>query len=156
MKPNCEDDNASHKANKPSQYVIPQPTKTEKSGLEGPVAAATSDNGNVHSLFQEGDHLIEAGKLIEGLKVLSQLLEIEPNHFETHQLLGELYHQLGKETEAKQMWELALAQQPNNLELLKKLGRLTASPAEGNGDALLKKLSSLIAAVKFDNVTKNT
>ncbi|MFQ5751439.1 MAG: glycosyltransferase, partial [bacterium] len=74
----------------------------------------TDGNKNIDLLFQKGRLLVKKGNLVAGLKVLSQLLELKPNHCATLKLMGDLYQQLGKESEAHQMWDLALAQQSTN------------------------------------------
>lgn len=83
----------------------------------------SGEDEHLQSLFLQGHDLVERGNLVEGLGLLSRLLEINPNHYETLQLLGDLYHKMGKETEARQLWELGLSLQPANLTLLQKLGR---------------------------------
>lgn len=68
-----------------------------------------AERNRVDVLFEQGRNLIKEGKLLDGMEVLSRLLDLKPNHSPTLQLMGDVYHRLGKETEARQMWQLALA-----------------------------------------------
>ncbi len=137
-------DKAKPAVENPSQQVIPLTSIETKAN----VTATSSESEKVHSLFQKGSHLIKAGKLIDGLEVISQGLELNPQHFDTLQMLGDLYQQLGKEAEAKQMWELALAQEPNNFELIKKINKVTTSATAGEMDSLLAELTNLVDSNK--------
>lgn len=79
--------------------------------------------GQIEFLFRQGSSLVEVGRFAEGLAVLSRLLELNPNHCQTLEVMGDLYAQLGKKAKAQQLWQLALNQRSTDLNLLKKIGR---------------------------------
>jgi len=47
--------------------------------------------GQIEFLFRQGNSLVAVGKFAEGLTVLSQLLELNPNHYKTLEVMGDLY-----------------------------------------------------------------
>ncbi len=79
--------------------------------------------GQIEFLFRQGNSLVAVGRFAEGLTVLSQLLELNPNHYKTLEVMGDLYAQLGKKARARQLWQLAFNQRATDLNLLKKIGR---------------------------------
>ncbi|HEX9653800.1 MAG TPA: glycosyltransferase [bacterium] len=77
--------------------------------VPAPRSRRLAERDRIDLLFEQGKGLVKAGKLADGMAVLSRLLDLKPNHSPTLQLMGDVYHQLGKESEARQMWQLALA-----------------------------------------------
>ncbi len=61
----------------------------------------------IDGLFRRGRQLIEKGDTRSGLEVLSQVLVREPRHPETLMLMGDIYHHLGREGDAENLWRLA-------------------------------------------------
>lgn len=83
----------------------------------------SKEKAQIESLFSQGCSLVQDGKLIDGLKVLTRVLDFEPKHFHTIHLMGDIYNKLHRKEEAIRLWKLALSIQPDNLRLLKRLGR---------------------------------
>ena len=61
----------------------------------------------IEAQFLAGKQLLQAGRLAEGLTELAKVLELEPDHPETIQLMGDVYNQLGQRTKAEEMWQTA-------------------------------------------------
>lgn len=87
------------------------------------IVETTENFKELAEVLKNAEKEIEQNNFIEGLKLLSQILEVRPSDTGSLQLMGDVYHKLGKETQAKQMWKLALEWKPNNLHLLERLGR---------------------------------
>ena len=71
--------------------------------------------------FERAEKHLRKDELVEGLELLSGILDYEPDHFDTLCVLGDLYQRLGEESKAVQMWSLALKQKPQEAELLQRL-----------------------------------
>ena len=57
--------------------------------------------------FRTGKQLLQAGRLAEGLTELAKVLELDPDHPATIQLMGDVYSQLGQSVKAEEMWQMA-------------------------------------------------
>jgi len=79
----------------------------------------------IDKLYRRAVALIEDRRIVDGLQLLSVLLEYEPAHVETLALMGDIYADLGEQSKARQMWELVLQQQPKNKAVQEKLQRMT-------------------------------
>ena len=69
----------------------------------------------VTSLFTEGLALHQAGRLVDAEKIYSQILSIEPDHFDSLHLRGVIFHQRGNHAEAVHQIDLALKKNPNDI-----------------------------------------
>lgn len=81
--------------------------------------------------FELAEKHLKKDDLVEGLELLSGILDYEPNHFDTLCLIGDLYQRLGEESKAEQMWKLASKQEQRDADLLRRL-----SKPDGNNDGL--------------------
>jgi Flp pilus assembly protein TadD len=79
-------------------------------GFEHP---ATKLSG-VISLFDEGFALHQAGRLADAEKIYYQVLEMQPDHFDSLHLLGVILHQRGNPTQAVRQIDVALKKRPNS------------------------------------------
>ncbi len=64
----------------------------------------------------------QAGRLAEAEKIYVQILAIQPDHFDSRQLLGAIFLQRGNHTEALRHIELALKRSPDNVFVLNNHG----------------------------------
>ncbi len=100
---------------KKSQYFYPShPASGTEARIHVVDKLFSSDEQQYDAMFREGSTLVKKGQLVDGLKVLSHLLELRPNHTNTLKLMGNLFQKFGKDSEAHEMWELALSQESNN------------------------------------------
>ncbi|MFQ5708118.1 MAG: glycosyltransferase [bacterium] len=102
---------------------LPSNTNGEKGSCGRTGAYANVVNEPIEALYTRGSTLVADGDLKGGLQFLSRVLELQPRHFETLMLMGGLYERLGKRKEARRLWELALSAHPDDLTVLKRLGK---------------------------------
>ena len=89
---------------------------------EKTTASQSEESARIERLFKKSSLLVKEGNYIEGSSVLSEILKLDPKHFDSILLLGDLYNKLGKPAQANQLWEIAQSIQPYDLGLLKRLG----------------------------------
>ena len=89
------------------------------------------------SAFSRALALHQAGRLAEAEKIYSQLLKVQPHHFDSLHLLGVIYHQRGDHAEAVRLIDAAL-----------KIDRKAAFAHNNRGAALkeLKRLDEALAS----------
>lgn len=100
--------------------------------LPGQTKAKGSQSQNLRALYEKGKALIEADKLREGLAVLSELLELEPQHADTLHLLASLYQKMGQHDKAREMVQLAGEAKAGQK---KKVGIIDDGGTSGSGKA---------------------
>ncbi len=66
------------------------------------------------SLFDEGLALHQAGRLADAEKIYYQVLEMQPDHFDSLHLLGVIFHLRGNHAEAVRQIDVALKRRPNS------------------------------------------
>ena len=66
------------------------------------------EDGPLASIFAEGLARHQAGHLADAERIYTQILTLQPDHFDSRHLLGVVYLQSGKHAEALQHIELAL------------------------------------------------
>src|ERR1700733_12836403 len=91
----------------------------------------------VTSLFDQGLALHQAGRLADAEKIYYQVLEIQPDHFDSLHLLGVILYQRGNHAQAVRQIDVALTKRPNSsvalnssgvaLKALKRFGGARAS-----------------------------
>ncbi len=94
--------------------------------------AKAGAEASVPKLFQQGARLVHAGQWEAGLKTLTRVLDLQPHHTDTLELVGDLYAQLGRAEEARWFWQTALKQRPDDPGLLTKLTRAQATKEAGH------------------------
>ena len=82
----------------------------------------SAEIGSLDTLFMQGRTLVQEGKIAEGFSVLHEIFKLNPNHFQTLDLLGDLSSRFGKAQAAREIWRSALYLQPANQGLRNKLG----------------------------------
>ncbi len=65
-------------------------------------------------MFDEGLALHQAGRLADAEKIYYQVLEIQPDHFDSLHLLGVIFHQRGNHAQAVRQIDVALTKRPNS------------------------------------------
>src|SRR5271163_58027 len=83
---------------------------------------ATTDLHMVRLLFAEGLALHQTGRLADAEKIYYQVLEMQPDHFDSLHLLGVIFHQRGNHAEAVRQMDAALKQNPNHSFILNNRG----------------------------------
>src|SRR5271168_2480050 len=68
----------------------------------------------VTSLFAEGLALHQAGRLADAEKIYYQIIEMQPDHFDSLHLLGVIFYQRESHAEAVRQIDFALTRNPNN------------------------------------------
>jgi glycosyltransferase involved in cell wall biosynthesis len=68
-----------------------------------------AEQNRIDLLFDQGRELVRQNNVVDGMAMLARLLDLKPNHPPTLHLMGEIYYRLGKQDEARQMWQLAMA-----------------------------------------------
>src|SRR3984885_9870488 len=68
----------------------------------------------VTSLFDQGLALHQAGRLADAEKIYYQVLEIQPDHFDSLHLLGVILYQRGNHAQAVRQIDVALKKRPNS------------------------------------------
>lgn len=81
----------------------------------------SAEIGSLDTLFMQGRTLVQEGKIAEGFSVLHEIFKLNPNHFQTLELLGDLSSKFGKAQAAREMWSASLCFQPANQVLRNKL-----------------------------------
>ena len=75
--------------------------------LRTKLARVSGDAGpnslQIQRWFTRGKDLITSGEVVAGLNTLSKILDIDPQHRPTLELMSDIYRQVGKETEAQQI-----------------------------------------------------
>ena len=83
---------------------------------------AATDLQKVRLLFAEGLALHQAGRLVDAEKIYYQVLEMQPDHFDSLHLLGVTFHQRGNHAAAVRQMDSALKRNPNHSFILNNRG----------------------------------
>jgi len=102
----------------------PSPSATTR--RVGMAVPKTVREDPLETLFEQAAERVRQGHLVEGLKGLTQVLAKNPGHLESLKLVGDVYQRLGRKEAAVEMWRLALAQNPDDLTVLRRLGEPVA------------------------------
>ncbi|MFQ5652121.1 MAG: hypothetical protein ACE5IY_19500 [bacterium] len=78
-------------------------------------------------LFETAQQFLNDGKLAEGLRLLNKVLEFDPDHHQTIRTLGDVFSKLGDKAKARQMWQFALKERPDDKDLIQKLQNIPPS-----------------------------
>ena len=99
--------------------------KTRFSAPKVPTSFAPAQQtgaASLASIFADGLARHQAGRLAEAERIYTQILALQPNHFDSRHLLGVVHLQRGKYAEALHHIELALKRSPDNLSALNNHG----------------------------------
>jgi len=82
----------------------------------------TTPASNIASLFAEGLALHQAGRLSAAEKIYCQILQSQPDHFDSLHLRGVIFHQRGNHAEAVSQIDFALRSNPDHIYALNNRG----------------------------------
>ncbi len=109
---------------------------------------------NVPSLLAQGFALHQAGQLAEAEKIYSQILAIEPDHFDSRHLLGVAFLQRGDHAQAVVHIDLALKKNPYNILALNNRG-IALNAMKRFDEALASYDRAIIARPDFAEALSN-
>ncbi len=87
-----------------------------------PAAAAVESNGTAREHCERGRALLDAGQLNDAIAELSRATALDPKLKQAHSLLARAYDQKGLHDNARQSFERALDNQPDDPQTLNDLG----------------------------------
>ncbi len=90
------------------QAQLVHPDNDEVAQRIAGAANRASRSADVRRWLSEGRALLEKGELAPGLTILSKILDVDPNHGETIELMSDVYRKMGKQDEAESVRKLSI------------------------------------------------